>query len=333
MKTLGIFAADAMFQDPDVQKQLSDGYEIHSFNDWKTYDAATLMARMRSVDMAIIGRSSPRFPVELASDFGKLRYVCHCYGTIKPYVPKELLTAGLIVTNWGNAVESVAEGAMAMLFCLLKQLVTLNQFAKTGKDLRIYQEYRCSLRGLDVGLYGYGPIGRHMGRMLDAFDAKVAIYDPYAKDVPGHFRRCDSLRELFGSCQAISIHCGLNDQTRDSVNRELLDLLPQGGIVINTARGHIVDEVALADLVAQGRLLAGLDVIADEKKWDWAGSPVAPYPGSILTLHCIGGGKGYPPGKQPKPQLASFVLHNLAAFRDGQPLINVISAAEYDLKT
>jgi phosphoglycerate dehydrogenase-like enzyme len=322
-----------MFQDPDVRRQLSDGYEIHDFHDWKTYDPATLLARMRSVDMAIIGRASPRFPVELASDLGRLRYVCHCYGTIKPYIPKELVSAGLIVSNWGDAVESVAEGAMAMLFCLLKQLVTLNQFAKTGKDLRIYQEYRCSLRDLNVGLYGFGPIGRHMGRMLDAFGAKVAIYDPYAKDVPGHVRRCDSLRDLFASCQAISIHCGLNDQTKNSVTRDLLDLLPQGGIVINTARGHIVDEVALAGLVAEGRLLAGLDVIADEQKWDWAGSPLAPYPGTILTLHNIGGGKGFPPDKQPKPQLPNFARHNLVAFRTGQPLVNVVTAAEYDLKT
>jgi phosphoglycerate dehydrogenase-like enzyme len=333
MISLGIFAKDQWFQDPEVLAQLQDGYEVHSFHNWQDFDPATLLERMRSVEIALIGRASPKFPPELAGNFGRLRYVCHCHGTIRPYVPKELITAGLITTNWGDAVDGVAEGAMAMLMCLLKQIVTLNQFTKGGPDLRIYQAYRCSLRELNVGLYGYGPIGRHMARMLEPFGAKVAIYDPYARNVPAHIRRCDNLRDLFASCQVISIHCGLNDQTKDSVTRELLDLLPQGGIVINTARGQIVDEAALGELVGAGRLLAGLDVIRDEQKWDWAGSPVAPHPGSILTHHNIGGGKGYPPGQTPKRLLPDFVVQNLAAYRQGKPLINVISAEEYDLKT
>jgi phosphoglycerate dehydrogenase-like enzyme len=333
MISLGIFAKDEVFQDPEVQAQLREGYDVHSFHDWGDYDSSTLLNRMRSVEVAITGRASPKFPTELAKDLGHLRYLCHCHGTIRHLASKELIEAGLIVTNWGDAVEGVAEGAMAMLLCMLKQLTTLNEFAKGGEDRRIYQAFRCSLRGLNVGLYGFGPIGRHMARMLEPFGAKIAIYDPYAKDVPSHIRRCESLRELFATCQAISIHCGLNDQTKDSVTRDLLELLPQGGILINTARGQIVDERALGDLVGAGRLLAGLDVIYDEHKWDWQGSPVAPNPGSLLTLHKIGGGKGFPPDQKPKPELPDFVLRNLAAYRNGQPLINVITAEVYDTKT
>jgi phosphoglycerate dehydrogenase-like enzyme len=161
----------------------------------------------------------------------------------------------------------------------------------------------------------------------------VAVYDPYAKELPADIRRCATLRELFATCQIISIHCGLNDQTQDSVTRELLELLPQGGIVINTARGAIVDEAALAELVAAGRLLVGTDVIREEGHGKWPQSPLAPHPGSILTSHHIGGGKGYPPGHEPTPTLPDFVVHNLAAYRQGKPLLYVITAAEYDLKT
>jgi len=333
MIKLGIFAADPLFQAPEIQTELRRDFDVHNFNDWKQLDGAAQLARMRSVEVAMIGRSSPKFPVELAQDFGQLRYVCHSYGSIRPYIEKPLIEAGLLVTNWGDEVDGVAEGAMALLLCMLKQLVPLNAHAKGGADLRIHQAFRCSLKGLDVGLYGFGPIGRHMARMLEPFGAKVAIYDPYAKDLPPHIRRCDSLRELFSTCQAISLHCGLNAQTKDSVTRELLELLPQGGIVVNTARGEIVDEQALGELVGAGKLLAGIDVIRDEKKWDWAGSPLAAHPGSVLTLHGIGGGKGYPPGQQPKPSLHEYVTYNLAAYRKGEPLINRITADLYDLKT
>ena len=333
MVPLGIFAADTLWQDPEIQAGLRRDFELHVFHDWKTYDAATLLAKMRSVEVAIIGRSSPRFPLELARDFGRLRYVCHCHGTIRPYLDKALLAAGLLVTNWGDSVAGVAEGALTLLLCLLKQVVTLNAFAKGGPDARICQAYSCTLDQRPVGLYGYGPIGRHMARLLEPFGAQITIYDPYATDLPPQIRRCATLRDLFATCPIISIHCGLNDQTRDSVTRELLELLPQGGIVINTARGEIVDEQALADLVGAGRLLAGADVIRHEERWDWRGSPLAAHSGAVLTLHAIGGGRGYPPGQEPKPAVPDFVVHNLAAYRQGQPLRNVITADQYDRKT
>jgi phosphoglycerate dehydrogenase-like enzyme len=333
MIKLGIFAADEMFQDPGVQAQLRHGYELHNFRDWKGYDGATLLARLRAMEVALIGRSSPKLPLELAGDFGQLRYVCHLCGTIRPYVPKALIEAGLLVTNWGDNVDGVAEGAMALLLASMKQLPAMNAFAKGGKDERICQAFHCTLRERDVGLYGFGPIGRHMARMLEPFGARVAIYDPYAKHLPRHIRRCETLRDLFATCQIISIHCGLNDQTRNTVTRELLQLLPQGGIVINTARGEIVDEVALGELVGAGKLLAGLDVIAHEAKWDWAKSPVAPYPGSILTMHHVGSGKGFPPGQRPPPVLPNHIVENLAAYRQGKPLGNLITADIYDIKT
>jgi len=331
MIKLAILAADAWLRDADIRLQLSRDFELHDFSDWQSWDAPTLLKRIRSVEIAITSRASPRLPEELAENFGHFRYLCHAHGSIRHLASKRLLEKGLIVTNWGEFIAGVAEGAMALLLCQLKQLVTLDRWTKGGPDERIYQMFPCTLEGRDVGLYGFGPIGRHMARMLEPFGPKIAIYDPYAKNVPAHIRVCPTLRELFATCQIISIHCGLNDSTRDSVTRELLELLPQGGIVINTARGHIVDEQALAELVGKGRLLAGIDVIRSER--NWAGSPLARHSGAVLTHHRVGSGKGYPPGHRPKPQLPEFIVKNLAAYRQGKPLINVVTAEEYDLKT
>lgn len=302
------------------------GYTIHDLRAWKTFSPEALLEQCRAVEVLLLGRTSPTLPAALLADRGQLRYVCHMYGTIRPYIAKAFLEAGLIVTNWGDDVAHVAEGAVALLFCLLKQLPALNAKVQGGADQRITLDYPATLDGRDVGLYGFGPIGRHAARMLTPFGAHLAIYDPYTKNVPATIRQCASLRELFASCQIISIHCGLNAQTQGSVTGELLELLPVGGIVVNTARGGIVDEPALAALVKAGRLFAGVDVIANES--NWPGSPLAGLPGALLTGHVVS--TTVTNGKR---ELSPQAARNLDAYRRNEPLNAVITAAEYDLKT
>ncbi len=334
MIKLGILAGDEVFRVPSERAWLAERYELVDLSGWRDMEAEALLAQIRGCEVVAMARNSPQLPAALAEDMGQLKYVCYLHGSIRHLVSKEIVEKGLLVSNWGDQVGRVAEGAMALLFCMLKQLPALNEYTKTGgTDQRIYQTYKCTLEGLDVGIYGFGPIGRHMARMLEPFKANVAIYDPYAKDVPEHIRRCASLRELFSTCAAISIHCGLNDATRASVNAEMLALLPQGGIVINTARGDVIVEQDLGTEVANGRLLAGVDVIQDEKNWDWEHSPLTPHIGAVLTRHDISKGKGYPPGEAPPPQLFEHTRQNLEAYRNGAPLKYLITAAEYDMKT
>lgn len=328
---LSLMAADAACHDPEFLAALKPHYEIRDDGAWKEWPAPKLLEACRSADVMLIARRSPRFPEELARDRGRLKYICHCHGTIRPYLSKAHLEAGILVTNWGDEVSVVAESAMMLLLACLKQLPNLDAKVQGSPDRRVFQAYPCTLKNLAVGLYGFGPIGRHMARMLVPFEARVAVYDPYAQDIPDTIRRCGSLRELFGSCAVVSIHCGLNDATRHSVNRELLALLPQGGILVNTARGAIVVEEDLAELVREGKVLAGVDVIENER--DWTASPLVGLPGAILTGHEGALGKGYPPDQAPAPRPADFVLENLRAFARGEPLKHIIRADEFDLKT
>jgi len=102
-------------------------------------------------------------------------------------------------------------------------------------------------------------------------------------------------------------------------------------VVVNTARGHIVDEAALAERVAAGRLLAGIDVIRNER--DWPASPLAPLAGAPCRTRPGGRSARRPPGREPVRELPDFVVRNLAAYRAGRPLECVVTAAEYDRKT
>jgi phosphoglycerate dehydrogenase-like enzyme len=332
---LGILAEDAFLRAERNRKIYAENYEVHDLGGWRKLSREELLAACRSVHVVLLGRRSPRLPEELAENFGRLEYACHLFGTIRHLISKELIEAGLKVTNWGDEVKGVAEGAMALLLCQLKQLPNLDTFTKGGPNHCIRMDYPATLRGRDVGLYGYGPIGRHMADLLQPFEARIAIYDPYAEQVPDWIRVCETLEGLFETCQIVSIHCGLNETTRGSVTRELLERLPQGGVVVNTARGKIVDERALAELVSDGRLLAGIDVIHNERRWPE--SPLATEEGAVLTRHWVSGGyrgiRGTRKRNRYNRAVPGFVVRNLAAFARGEPLIYEVTADIYDLKT
>jgi phosphoglycerate dehydrogenase-like enzyme len=172
-----------------------------------------------------------------------------------------------------------------------------------------------------------------MWPLLEPFSPKLAIYDPFAENLPPGAIRCDSLVALFDHSDIVSIHCGLNDATRNSVTADLLDRLPRGGVLVNTARGAIVDEDALAERVHAGRLLAGVDVVREEGT-AWGSGPLTGTPHALLGGHQTAKGKGpVPTGKTPGKRLPDHVVENLHALKTGDAFINAVTAEEYDLKT
>lgn len=311
-------------------------HEVQHWKDCMEWSPEELTERCRTVEVVVTGRRSPRLPAGLESDLGALRLLAHCHGSVKHLVSKAMIERGLLVTNWGDQVFVVAESALGLLLMAMKQWPALDHLIQSDwtERIGIHHDFPATLEGRDVGVYGYGPIGRHFVNLLLAFRARPIVYDPYAGDLPEGVRRVEDLRDLFAASQAVSIHCGLNDQTRGSVTAELLALLPQGGVVVNTARGPIVDEAALAAEVRKGRLLAAVDVISNER--DWAGSPLFNLPGAILTGHKAsrGGGLDAPPETRAKPVgLPEHVITNIQHLDCGEPLESVITAPMYDLKT
>ncbi|MFP4052895.1 MAG: NAD(P)-dependent oxidoreductase [Phycisphaerae bacterium] len=331
MIPLAILAADRNLNAPANLETIPDAYDVKAVPDWHGLSDAELLDLCRSAEVVVTGRRSPRLPQALIDEVGRLRWVCHLYGTVRHLVRREHIEAGITVTNWGDSQRPVAEGTVALLLAQLRQIVALDRYCRTGVDERAWQDYNPNLRNLRVGLYGFGPIGRQVGEMLHALQAKLAIYDPYAEEVWEGVEVCDSLEELFDTSQAVCVLCGLNRQTENSVTRELMLRLPQGGVLINTARGPIVDEEAAAELAGEGRIIVGADVICDEG--DWPSSPLAKVPNTALTHHVVGPGKGYTPGREPIRPLPEYVTENLQRYLDGRDLTYTISPEQYDLKT
>lgn len=324
---VGLLFDHVACDEPALAQQLA-GYEVHDFRDWRGCQGETL-ARCRSVDVLVTGKHTPTLPRELADDRGRLRYICHTRGVVKAYFARDLLRSGVVLTNWGDAARGIAELALALLLSQLRRVAALDRRCHGEDAALVWAEFPEQLDGFRVGIYGCGNIGRHMARLCAALGMDVAAYDPWAAEVPEGVRRCESLRELFATTWAVSIHCGLTALTTGSVSAEVLALLPRGGIVVNTARGPVVDEAALAREVAAGRLSAACDVVADEQ--DWSRSPLAPHRGAALLT---GHGRHVPEPPPDAPtrrwKLPDFAVRNLQAWRAGAPLVNQVTLEQFD---
>jgi D-3-phosphoglycerate dehydrogenase len=185
----------------------------------------------------------------------------------------------------GANAAAVAEQAMALLLACAKSVVALDARMHAGHwDKASHKSLE--LGGRTLGLVGLGAIGQRFARMADAMEMKVIGFDPYAKNLPAYIQPVD-METLWRESDVISLHCPLTDDNRQMVNAENLARCKPGVIVLNTARGGLVDEPALLAAVRSGQVrAAGLDSFAVEPI---AGDNVFKgQPGFILSPH-IGG--------------------------------------------
>lgn len=166
------------------------------------------------------------------------------------------------------AEETVAEGAFMLLMALLKRFKPIQQAMQ--QEGWIWPEARwlaCDLAGRTLGLVGCGRIGRSLARMAAGFRMEVLAVDPHVPPDrwPAGVRRCETLADMLPRCDAVSIHCVLNAQTRHLLGAAELARLRPGAVLVNVSRGEIVDEAALVQALLDGRLGgAGLDVYGQE---------------------------------------------------------------------
>jgi len=185
----------------------------------------------------------------------------------------------------GANAAAVAEQAMALLLACAKSVVELNARMHAGHwDKATHKSIE--LQGRTVGLIGLGAIGQRFARMCNAMGMKVLGFDPFAKDLPDFILPVD-LETLWRESDAISLHCPLTPDNREMVNAQTLAQCKKGVILVNTARGGLINE---SDLLAGVRsrqvFAAGLDSFAIEPMT--APHPFHNEPRILLSPH-IGG--------------------------------------------
>ena len=190
-----------------------------------------------------------------------------------------------VVAAVGANAAAVAEQALALLLACAKSVPQLNERMHAGHwDKATHRSVE--LGGRTIGLVGLGAIGLRFAKMADALGMRVLGFDPFAKNLPDFVQAAD-LETIWRESDAISLHCPLTDDNRDLLDADTLARCKKGVIVVNTARGGLIDEAALLAAVHSGQVrMAGLDSFAVEPMA--AGHPFQHQSGFILSPH-IGG--------------------------------------------
>lgn len=262
---------------------------LHAVGEVRLYrsrpaDNADKVKRCADADVLINSRGSVKWPGEVLRQLPQLKLISMCgIGTdcIDLNATREL---GIIVSNIpGRTAGLVAEHALAMLFACARQLVQHTMELRAGQWIRRDLLF---LRGKTLGVLGTGAIGREMIRLAKAIGMNVMAWSfhpqPELEQTLGF--RYASLDEVLSSSEAISLHVKLTDDSRGLLGPGQIQKLKPGCILINTARGPVVDTPALVDALRSGHVGgAGFDVFDTEPLP--ANHPFLTCPNMVLTPH------------------------------------------------
>ena len=235
---------------------------------------------------ALIVRSATKVDRKLMEHAPRLRVIGRAGVGVDNIDLDAATERGIAVLNApaGNTV-SAAELTMALILAAARHIAAADRSVRGGEWKRA-KFGGIELRGKTLGLIGAGRIGSEVARRAQVFGMRTVAYDPYLTDQRAHELGIErrSLDEVIQSADVLTLHVPLTPQTRGMLNAEQLAQMKKGAILVNVARGGVVDEKALADALHSGHLGgAALDVF-DEEPLE-AGSALRGAPNSVLTPH------------------------------------------------
>lgn len=232
---------------------------------------------------------------------------------------------GVTVCNIGSSkaeVQDVAEQTFALMLALAKQLIPAHT-ALTRADWALprLQPFITELSGKTLGIIGLGHIGQEVARRAAAFDMNIVYSDPVATPADAAGRpqaRRVELDELLRISDYITLHCPLTGGTRNLIGAERLALVKPTAFIINTARGALIDQDALAGALEAGRIAgAGIDVFDPEPPA--AGLRILGAPNAVLSPH-VGGVT-----RETLKRIAMAAASNVSEYLAGKPPADVVS--------
>ncbi len=269
---------------------------------------------------------SPSFSEGLLQLAPQLRIIAHCGGEVKSRFARPLFEE-LTITNAAEPMARAAAELGAALLLYSARNVDSYRDALRARSNRIYQDMhlhgnREALLGRQIAMIGFGRIGRALVELMRGFDLRWLVHDPYAskstvKDYPVHFV---SLRTLLPRAHLLVLTAALTEETLGLLSRERLARLPDGAVVINIARGGLIDLTALTSEVRNRRLRCALDV-TDPLEPLPIGHPLRTLAGAIVTPHIAASNQSV------RHQIADTVMDDLESFFAGCGVKNRVTPA------
>ena len=232
---------------------------------------------------------------------------------------------GIVVTNVpAYSTQAVAQHVLALLLHSLSHVANYDACVKRGKwissrDFCFYDAPMEELSGKTMGIVGFGSIGQSVARIALAMDVHVLVHTPHPKpEWEERGVRFVSLDELLAESDILTLHCPLTEQTRGMLGKAAIAQMKKGVRVINTARGPLVDEEAMAHALQEGRVACYMaDVLSTEPPA--ADNPLLQAPHTVITPHVA-----WAP-RQTRERLLAIAEENVHAFLEGKP-VHVVRA-------
>lgn len=227
-----------------------------------------LKEKIKDCDTYITCWGSPALTPDILECAPKLKLLTHLGSTVAPVVCDEVYERGIkVISGFDYFSKSTAEGAVAYMLAAMRNIPFYNDRLKEKRIWREIDDYTDSVIYKKVGLVGYGGVGRYVAKMLSTFDVDMKV--SARRELPEEdkklfgFTQC-SMEEIFETCDIISIHLAYNNSTHHMIDDRLLSKIKPGALLVNTARGAVIDEVAMIKHLEKGDFNAALDVYSQE---------------------------------------------------------------------
>lgn len=263
----------------EMASELKDQVEIVYYNT-RTTDTKELIQRGRDADIIVV--SNLPLNAEVIQGCENLKLLSVAFTGVDHIAMDACRDKGVVVCNCaGYSTCAVADLVFGMLISLYRNVIPCDLACRSGgtKDGLVGFE----LEGKKFGVVGTGAIGERVARIAQAFGCEVYAYSRTVKDLPG-IKYVD-LNTLLSECDIVSLHTPLNAETKGLINKENIRLMKKNAVLINTARGPVVDTDALAEALKEGRLAgACIDVFEKEPPIE-ENHPLLNTPNTIVTPH------------------------------------------------
>ena len=301
------------FFTPEMRAFLDEHFQVVYSPEDRQLLPEELVQYAKDADVLVTGWGHGMVNAELLKQTS-VKILAHTGGSVANCVDPDVYLAGIRVIS-GNPLyaESVAEGAIAYMLLGLRRMHDFVEEVRAGGWQPTFGTE--GLLDQTVGIVGLGAISRELIRMLKPFRVKLKIYSGHRID-EAYLAENDavqvSLEELFSTCKIISLHSALNEKTLGMIGKEHFDLMQDGALFVNTARGAIVREDEMIEALKENRFRAVLDVYCTEPLD--ADSPLRSLPNAYCIPHKGG------PTQDRRPRVVKALGEDILRFARGESM-------------
>lgn len=287
----------------------------HTFVNYeKTSDMETLKAEGRDADALIVANMP--LPNEVIASYDRVRFVDVAFTGVDHIGLAAAKEKNMVVSNAsGYSTEAVAELAAGSVLCVYRSLPQVEQLCRNGrtKEDHIGQE----IKGKTVGIVGLGKIGMRSAEIFHAFGANILANKKHPCEVPSYIT-LTSLEEVLQKSDIVLLHCPLNDETRDMIGAKEIARMKKNALLVNLARGPVVNSEALVKALEQKRI-AGAVIDVFSKEPPLAKDEILLQAPNVFVMPHIGFAT-----KEAMEERAEIVFANLAAWMQGTPANRIL---------